>query len=62
MNHFRLAEGMIHSGGVLAAKLEKSCLPQEKFMEKDRPYNRGHGKRTEGKQDGGVARRSEEVW
>ncbi|MEX0805650.1 MAG: hypothetical protein WD688_20385 [Candidatus Binatia bacterium] len=37
-------------------------LAQEKFLEKDRFYNCGHGKRTEGKQDGGVARRSEEVW
>ena len=37
-------------------------MPQEKFLEKDRPYNCGHRKRTEGKQDDGVARRIEEVW
>jgi len=43
-------------------KLEKSCLPQEKFLEKDRSYNCGHGKRAEGKQDGGVAHSSNEVW
>ena len=34
---------------------------QEKFLEKDRPYNWTQ-ERTEGKQDDGVARRSEEVW
>ena len=37
-------------------------MPQEKFLEKDRPYNCGHGKGAEGKQDGGVARSSDEVW
>jgi hypothetical protein len=37
-------------------------VPQEKVLEKERPYNCGHGKRTEGKQDDGVARRSCEVW
>ena len=35
-------------------------MPQEKFLEKHRSYNCGHGKRTEGKQDGGLARSSEE--
>ena len=28
----------------------------------DWSYNCGHGKGTEGKQDGGVARSSDEVW
>jgi hypothetical protein len=32
------------------------------ILEKDRFYNCGHRKRTEGKQDDGVARRSCEVW
>ena len=41
-------------------KLEKSCCPREKFQERGRPYNRGHGKGAEGKQDGGLARSSEE--
>jgi len=34
--------------------------PKEKFLEKDRSYNCGHGKGVEWQQDGGVARRSEE--
>jgi hypothetical protein len=34
-------------------------LPEE-ILEEGRPYNCGHGKGAEGKQDGGVARSSDE--
>jgi hypothetical protein len=70
MGYFRLAYGIVHIGGVLAATRQQGHdgnwrspdCPREKFLEKDRSYNRGHGKRAEGKQDGGLARSSEEVW
>jgi hypothetical protein len=35
-------------------------LPQEEILEEGRPYNCGHGKGAEGKQDGGVAHSSDE--
>jgi len=43
-------------------KLEKSCISPREISGVGWPYNCGHGKRAEGKQDGGVARSSDEVW
>jgi hypothetical protein len=35
-------------------------LPKEEILEEGRPYNCGHGKGAERRQDGGVARSSDE--
>jgi hypothetical protein len=68
MGYFRLAEGVVHTGEVVAATRQQGHdknwrspeCPKEKSLERDRPYNCGHGKRAERQQDGGVARSSEE--
>ena len=52
MDYFRLAKGIdSHRRGISGDtvtgarwKLEKSCYAQEKFLEKDRPYNADTGK------------------
>jgi hypothetical protein len=68
MSYFRLAEGVVHSGGVLAATRQQGRdrnwrspeCPGKKFSEEGRPYNCGHGKGAERQQDGGVAGSSDE--
>jgi hypothetical protein len=68
MEYLRLADGIVHVGGVVGGdtvtgtrqKLEKSCMPRGEILGMGRPYNCGHGKRAERQQDGGVARSSDE--
>ena len=68
MSHPKLAEGVIHTGGVMAATRQQGddrnwrspVCPEEKISEEGRPYNCGDGKGAERQQDGGVARRSDE--
>jgi len=69
MSYFRMAEGIVHTGGVVAATRQQGhdrnwrspVCPEEKFPEKGRPYNCEHRKGAERQQDGGVARSSDEV-
>jgi hypothetical protein len=68
MGYFTLAEEIGHTGGVMAATRQQGhdrnwrspVCPEEKFLERGRPYNCAHGKRAERQQDGGVARSSDE--
>ena len=68
MEYLRLAEGVVHTGGVVAATRQQGhdrnwrspVCPGKKFSEEGRPYNCGHGKRAERQQDGGVAGSSDE--
>ncbi len=68
MSYFRLAEGIDHTGGVVAATRQQGhdgnwrspVCPGEKSLEKVGPITADTGKGLKGKQDGGVARSSEE--
>ena len=47
----------------VSARLMSELLGcREKFSERGRPHNCGHGKGVEWQQDGGVAHSSDEVW